>query len=239
MMTVGVFLCGWLILLKTKRTGVGCNEMIIVMAMSLGTGLFCAGALYILVTYSIKEVVLSVLKGDFSIFENGGLVFYGGLIGGIAGAILALKWQKLDINRVEQCMVPALPLGHAIGRIGCLLAGCCHGFEYNGPFAVKNLLLSAEKTYFPIQAVEAFLNLAIFVFLLWYGRKKRRTYHMLCLYLCMYSVVRFIIEFFRGDDIRGGFLTFSTSQWISLMIFLISSLCFVFSSRKVKAKAIM
>lgn len=116
-------------------------------------------------------------------------------------------------------MVPILPLGHAVGRMGCLFAGCCHGLEYSGPLAVKSLLISAEKTYFPIQAVEALLNLAIFIFLLHYAKNKRPAYHILCVYLLTYSVLRFILEFYRGDLIRGGFLIFSTAQWISMGIF--------------------
>lgn len=222
-MSVGVLLCGFLIFLKARRKGIGSEEIIILMAMSLGMALFCAGLLYILVSYSIKDLINEILKGDFSFLKNGGLVFYGGLIGGIIGTILASRWQQLDIRKVEQCIIPVLPLGHAVGRIGCLLAGCCHGLEYTGLLAVKNLLISAEKTYFPIQAVEAFLNLGIFIFLLWYTRKKRPTYYILCVYLCFYSVLRFILEFFRADLIRGVFLMLATSQWISVVLFLAST----------------
>ena len=136
--------------------------------------------------------------------------------------MVALRWQQLDIRKVEQCIIPVLPLGHAVGRLGCLFAGCCYGFEYTGPLAVKNLLISAEKTYFPIQLIEALLNLGIFIFLLWYTRKKRPTYHILCVYLYVYSILRFILEFFRGDLIRGVFLMLSTSQWISVVLFLLS-----------------
>lgn len=225
-MVVGVLLCGFLILLKARRIGIGNEEMIIVMAMSLGMALFSAGLLYILVSYSIKELISSIVNGNIDFLKNGGLVFYGGLVGGIIGSILASRWQQLDIRKVEQCIIPVLPLGHAIGRIGCLLAGCCHGFEYTGPLAVKNLLISAGKTYFPIQMVEALLNLGIFMFLLWYIRKKRPTYHILCAYLLFYSILRFILEFFRGDLIRGSFLKLSTSQWISVALFLVSIMIF-------------
>lgn len=223
-MSVGVLLCGFLIFLKARRKGIGSEEIIIVMAMSLGMALFGAGLLYIFVSYSIKDLINGILNGDFTFLKNGGLVFYGGLFGGIIGAIIALRWQQLDVSNVEQCIIPVLPLGHAVGRIGCLFAGCCHGFEYKGPLAVKNLLISAEKTYFPIQPVETLLNFGIFLFLLWYTRKERPTYYILCVYLIFYSTLRFILEFFRGDLIRGVFFMFSTSQWISVMLFLISIL---------------
>lgn len=222
MMTVGVFLCSFLILLKAKRLGVGNEEMIVVISVTMGIAILGAGSLYILVSYSIREIVQNVFRGDFTFLKNGGLVFYGGLAGGIAGSVIASKWQKLDIKKVEQCIVPVLPLGHAVGRIGCLLAGCCHGLEYSGPLAVKSLLVSAEKTYFPIQALEALLNLGIFVLILRYAKIKRPAYHILCHYLLLYSILRFVLEFYRGDLIRGGFLIFSTSQWISIAIFSVS-----------------
>lgn len=235
MMTIGVLLCGFLILLKARRIGIGNEEMIVVISMTLGTALLSAGILYILVSYSVKELIDNIINGNFDFIRNGGLVFYGGLIGGIIGSIIALRWQHLDTVKVEQCLVPVIPLGHAIGRIGCLFAGCCHGFEYTGPLSVKNLLISAEKTYFPIQAVEAFLNLGIFVFLLWYTRRKRPNYHILCAYLFFYSILRFILEFYRGDSIRGSFFMLSTSQWISVALFLVSIFgYFIFSEQKIK-----
>lgn len=232
MMTIGVLLCGYLALLQAKRIGINSEEMIIVMSVTLGMALLGAGLLYIFVSYSIRELIENVFNGNFTFLKNGGLVFYGGLIGGIIGSIIALHWQQLDIRKVEKCIVPVLPLGHAIGRIGCLFAGCCHGFEYNGLFAVKNLLISIEKTYFPIQVVEALLNLVIFVFLIWYAQKKHPTYHILCFYLFLYSILRFILEFYRGDLIRGGFFALSTSQWISMVLFLASIFKFYISKKQ-------
>ncbi len=234
MLTLGIFICGLLILQRAKQIGIENDEMIVVMSVSLGVALFSAGLLYILISYSINELVSRILSGDFSFIKNGGLVFYGGLIGGIIGAVLALKWQRIDIGKAEQSIVPILPLGHAVGRVGCLLAGCCYGLEYSGPLAVNNFLVSAGKTFFPIQLIEAFLNLGIFLFLLWYTQKKRHTFHILCIYLQLYSVLRFILEFFRGDLNRGIFLMMSTSQWMSIGIFLVSLICYyIFRKHKI------
>ena len=238
MLMVAVFLCACIILLKTKRMGIAFEEMMIVMAVALGAALISAGTLYIFVSYSVKEFIESVVKGDFNFLYNVGLVFYGGLVGGIIGAVIAVRWQGLDTGTVERCVVPVIPLGHAIGRIGCLLAGCCYGLEYTGPLAVKNTLISPEKTYFPIQAVEAFFNLGIFVYLLWYARKKRNNYHILCVYLLVYAVLRFILEFYRGDLIRGSFSALSTSQWISILLFVVSILGLYLTGEKKKTKAL-
>lgn len=216
-MTIGIFLCGFLILKKAKQIGLGFEEMIIVMGISLGTALVCAGFLYLLVTYPVEVLVRWMINGDFGFLHDIGLVYYGGLIGGIASAIVALRWQILDVNQAERCIVPILPLGHAIGRVGCLLAGCCYGFEYTGLLAVKSTF-AVGKTFFPIQGLEALLNLAIMVILFLYTRKKRPRYHILALYLVLYSTLRFFLEFFRGDLIRGSIFFLSTSQWISMVL---------------------
>lgn len=218
-MTVGVFLCAYIIFLRAKNKGIKSEEIIIVMATTIGSALFGAGILYTFISYSIKELLSLVLNGNFTVFLNGGLVFYGGLIGGILGALISTKIQNLNETIVETSIVPILPLGHAIGRVGCLFAGCCHGFEYDGIFAVKNLLLSQEKTYFPIQLVESGINIVIMLFLLRYSRKNHKPYNILCVYLILYSICRFVLEFFRGDLIRGVFFMLSTSQWISILIF--------------------
>ncbi len=219
-MSMAIILCAILCINKSRKFGLKFEDMIIISATSVGTALLSGGILYIIVSYSFEEIYNYIKRGNFSFITNGGLVFYGGLIGGILGALISGKILKINIDILEKSIVSYIPLGHAIGRIGCLLAGCCHGFEYDGIFAVKNILNSAEKAYFPIQAVEAVLNVFIMVILLLHTKKERLKYNILYLYLMMYSIVRFSLEFFRGDEIRGGFLSLSTSQWISIFIFL-------------------
>ena len=98
-------------------------------------------------------------------------------------------------------------------------------------FAITTRFDPSNTTYFPIQAIEALFNILIMAVLLFYTKKKRIKYSVICLYLIMYSCMRFFLEFFRGDTIRGNFLFFSTSQWISLMIF---ALCLILVLKKHK-----
>lgn len=127
-MAIGIFLCGFLIIKKAVKSGFSFEDMLIFEAISLGAAIVGAAALYIFVTYSPKELCAMITSGDFSFLTNGGLVFYGGLLFGTAGALLSARLLKLDIENLERCVVPYLPLGHAIGRIGCLMAGCCQVF---------------------------------------------------------------------------------------------------------------
>ncbi len=219
LMSFALLLCSFLAFRQIKRHGLLAEDFIIISAVSLGTGLLGGGLLYLLVTYSPAEILYMLQQGDFTFLTSGGLVFFGGLLGGISGGLVTCRILRQDISLLERCIVPYLPLGHAIGRVGCLLAGCCHGREYEGLFSVHNYALSATASYFPVQLLEAACNLFLAWFLSLYARNTRAQYHILCHYLVFYSVIRFHMEWFRGDLIRGGFLCFSTSQWISIVLF--------------------
>ena len=121
---------------------------------------------------------------------------------------------------------PGIALGHVVGRFGCLFAGCCYGkpttkpwgITFTDPFAASNVGTPLGVPLHPTQLYEAGAEFLILVFLLWSERRGRpypgRTFW---LYMLLYAVSRFIIEFYRGDD-RGTVGIFSTSQFISLLL---------------------
>ena len=86
-------------------------------------------------------------------------------------------------------------------------------------------------TLFPVQLLEAALNLTLFILLFCYARKKRPPLCVTTLYLCSYGIERFVLEYFRADTVRGSFLWFSTSQWISILLSC-AALCAFFLLRK-------
>jgi len=233
--TSALLLCGFLIIRSAKKRGICFEDMIIIITATMSVAIMGAKLLYILVTYTPAQMLGYIKNLDFTFIIDGGIVFYGGLIGGMLGAVVACKLLKVPLTDFERCAVPYVPLGHAIGRIGCLLAGCCHGFEYYGPLAVKSEFLADGKMYFPIQAVEAIMNVVIMVILLLYRRKtdKKDTsdHGILILYLLLYSIMRFTNEFFRGDSIRGVNIL-STSQWISVALFIACIAAIVFRKKK-------
>ncbi|MBQ4068801.1 MAG: prolipoprotein diacylglyceryl transferase [Lachnospiraceae bacterium] len=157
-------------------------------------------------------------------YAFGGLVFYGGLI----GAILAAFWycKRYDVNflGVIDIYAPLIPLVHAFGRVGCFLAGCCYGVEYHGFLAVEfpyNEMVPElnEVPRFPVQLVEAGLNLILFIVLFTIMKKKKlKPGRALGIYLIYYTIIRYILEMLRGDVIRGGIGIFSTSQIISIIL---------------------
>lgn len=224
LMFFGIALVFILAFRRAKKHHVSIDDMLIIAAFSLLIGLVGASLLYAFASYPISVIIKSIFTGKFEIF--GGIVYYGGLIGGIIGGIIGVKVTKVKTQIAEMAIIPFLPIGHAIGRVGCVMAGCCNGMKYDGILAIyyRNSItgLSAEHGYFPVQFLEAALNIVIAVFLINYSKKEKPKYNILFLYLLIYAIIRFSLEFLRGDKIRGIYFGLSTSQWISILLFIIS-----------------
>ena len=153
----------------------------------------------------------------------GGMVYYGGLLGGLVALYITYKHSKFG-HRIEMFDLYAvcIPLFHAFGRIGCFLGGCCYGMESSFGFTAHGNTLSPEVNdvcRFPVQLFESARNLLIFFFLLSLCRKDRYHNRLLIVYFYIYPVVRFTLEFFRGDTYRGFLFGLSTSQIISILLF--------------------
>ena len=167
-------------------------------------------------------------------FLTGGYVFYGGLIGGAGMLVLYCKIFKVSIAKYFDLFAPGAALGHAFGRVGCLISGCCHGMVTSGGFYIiyENPVSSATPTgvpLFPVQLLEIICLVSIFVTseIIFYTTK--RAGNTALFYALSYCIARFILEFLRGDAERGVFLGVSTSQYISFAIFL---LCYVVILRR-------
>lgn len=156
-----------------------------------------------------------------------GFVFYGGLIFGAAAFFITARRRGLPPFAAADLFAPALALGHAFGRLGCFLAGCCHGRPAGtGFFAVTFTDPSCEVApdllglpLYPTQLLEAAGNLLIFFLLDRALGRRFRPGALLALYAALYSAQRFLIEFLRGDD-RGALrLGLSPAQLISAAAF--------------------
>lgn len=148
----------------------------------------------------------------------GGCVFYGGLIGGVAGIALYGKLFHEKILDIMDVFASLIPLGQAIGRIGCFLNGCCYGVPYNGIFSIRINIDGTERSVFPVWFVESFICLALFI-VFQKTRNKKSGYYVVR-YVVVYGIARFFIEYIRGDLIRGLWGLFSTSQIISIFLVL-------------------
>lgn len=168
-----------------------------------------------------QEQIFASLQSMLNYF-GGGFVFYGGLIGGCAGAVLYARYFRVDAVMALQNFVIIIPLFHCFGRLGCFLAGCCYGIPYHGPLSITFTQAIGGPNgveLFPVQLVEAAINLMLFIFLLCMDGKFQKPLQNFAVYLLCYGIVRFLLEFLRGDPVRGVWI-FSVSQWISLLVIL-------------------
>lgn len=212
--------------IRAKKAGKNPDTILDLAIAAIILGLGSAYLLYIFVTYPLSEIWNSIKSGSFAVFKDGGLVFYGGVIGGALAVIGYLKLIKKErVWDYAAIIVPTIPLAHALGRVGCFLAGCCYGKCVETPISViyENPIGGAPVgvPVFPIQLVEAACNIVVFLILMLYVGKKLKRGSVLFLYMILYGIERFVLEYFRYDEIRGIFLGLSTSQWISIAMVII------------------
>lgn len=182
-----------------------------------------AKAMFIIVSWPMLGDTLAQKLHTIVTGFRYGFVFFGGAIAAVAALWVYLKKKKLPILSTADFFVVALPLGHAIGRIGCFLAGCCYGAPTQLPWGVKftdpHSLVPPELygvALHPTQLYEAAANLLLFVFLHYAYKKPHKAGAVLVQYIIGYGLIRFTIEFFRGDY-RGAFIGgMSPSQCLSL-----------------------
>src|SRR5262249_44116645 len=145
--------------------------------------------------------ILSIL------FQRAGLVFYGGLIGGVLTTLIYLRAKKLAVWKIADALAPSIALGYVFGRMGCLMTGCCYGRPTHVPWAIhfpkghdtNPMDAPAPVGVHPTQIYDALLSLALYSALAWLHRRKRFDGQVFATYLICYSVSRSFVELFRGD----------------------------------------
>lgn len=177
-------------------------------------------------------------------FSNGGIVAYGGFLGGLAGAIGFCRVRKMPLLVWADCVVPALCIGLAITRVGCFLGGCDFGREWDGPWAVRfpvgspafvqqvrlGHLIPFATESLPVQPTQLYESLAgviLLVLVITIGRRKEMPGHALAVFAMGYAVLRYLIEIVRDDPGRGSIGPWSTSQFIAITTFVAAAALFV------------
>lgn len=210
--------------------------------------------IYIIIAALVGAKLL-LLVVDFDLFRRqpselwtlarSGGVFYGGLIAAFLVAMWYIRRHRLPVWTTTDMFAPGIALGHAIGRLGCFLAGCCFGrptrvpwaVTFSDPFAASNVGTPLGVPLHPTQLYEAGAELVIMGLLLATERRGRyfpgRTFW---LYVLLYSISRFVIEFYRGDE-RGMLWGISTSQFISLVLLPLSVAMLLWLRRRTDAPA--
>lgn len=152
----------------------------------------------------------------------GSNVFYGGLILVLLVILWYGKREQLSFDSIWALYTPVIPLFMVFGRLGCYFAGCCYGRPV--PWGIvfpEGCPAPAGIPLFPSQLAESLGQLILFVAIVLLERRLRKKWTLILYYLTGYGILRFVLEFFRGDSVRGVWIL-STSQWISIVMILIS-----------------
>lgn len=189
----------------------------------------------------IMQAVYNIAKtGKFEVNANTGATFYGGLIGGaavfigfyfIVGHFLFRDgYHKRNFFLIADCAISSVVVAHAFGRIGCLMAGCCHGKVTDAWYGIMMHGDYGYQKYVPVQLFESIFLFILFAFLV-VRIYKNKTYN-LPIYMVSYGVWRYFIEFLRGD-IRGGTFVewLSPSQLTAIIMIVGGIVVYIFEKR--------
>jgi len=137
--------------------------------------------------------------GDVAALWQGGMSFHGGAFGGVLAGVLYARARRLPVLALADAAAPALALGYAVGRLGCLLNGCCYGGPTHLPWGMHFPGTDPSRLYHPAQIYASVISVGLMALLVAAYRRPHRAGQILALYIGLYSAYRFAIEFLRKD----------------------------------------
>jgi phosphatidylglycerol:prolipoprotein diacylglycerol transferase len=179
---------------------------------------------------------------DFFAIWNGGIDWFGGFLGGLAAAILYLKYKNISILKFGDVAGVSIPIGHFFGRLGCTSAGCCYGKPVPPDSPLRDIAIIFPNDphclapkgipLYPTQPAEAIGNLLIFAILFFTYKKKTFDGQILSLYLILYGFLRFLLEFWRGVTPPLPYIGLTWNQIITLSMILAGITLFFYMKKK-------
>ncbi len=222
MMAVGVACALWFIFVQSKKHGLPGSKIIDMAFYTIIISLI--GAKLILLVGNFSYYV-RYWRELLSLARSGG-VFQGGLTFGIIFALWYVRKHRIPTWKAADIFGPALALGHGFGRIGCFSAGCCYGTESSLPWGVIfESKYASDLTgvrlgipLHPTQLYEAALNFLSFFVLFFILKKKKFDGQVFSFYIINYSIIRYFVEFYRGDHPEKAYIFSNPSPYLSLSI---------------------
>ena len=231
LVALGFVVALWLVTRLARQDGLDADRVFNLAVYSALAGFLGAKLLFLVTDW--EYYMLNPRQAlSLQSLQAGG-VFYGGFLGAVIFAAWYTRRARLPFLKTGDAVVPAVALGHAVGRLGCFSAGCCWGEPSTLPWAVTFTDPYAHQTFgvplgiplHPTQLYEAAAEALIFLFLLWQRTRKRFDGQIFALYLALYGAVRFGLEFLRDDPERGFLFDgrLSTSQFIAPVLIAVSA----------------
>ena len=190
---------------EAKRQGLNPDDIFNLCFVAFISGVLGGRIFYVL--ENLKVYLANPL--EIIMFQHGGLAVFGGIIAGVISAVIFLKRKKLPVLKTLDLLVPFVALAQAIGRLGCLLNGCCYG-----------------KTAVPVQVYSSLLLVLIFLILRFFQAKPHKSGEIFFMYLLLYSLKRFFIEFWRLDN-PAVFMNLTLFQVLGAVVFLAAAISLI------------
>jgi phosphatidylglycerol---prolipoprotein diacylglyceryl transferase len=209
LVSLGVLLGLWISVRNSEKQGIDPEKAWNLGILVVLCGIIGAKILYILVDWSSYA---SHPREIFSLNTlRAGGVFSGGLLAALAAAVWYIRRNHMPALSTCDAFAPGLALGHAVGRLGCLAAGCCYGkpthafwgVTFTNPLANAYVGTPLGVALEPTQLFEAAVEMANFLLLTWLLRRRRFEGQVIGAYLFLYGIARFFLEYLRGDPGRG------------------------------------
>ena len=237
------FLLGlWTASRRGLRSGIAA-ETVMDFAPWLMLGVIAGARILHVITYWREEFAHQPWTEMFMV-QHGGLVFYGGFFGAVIATLIYTRRKKISLLKFADVLTPSISLGHAFGRIGCLMTGCCFGKECQLPWAVRypvghetHPVGSAALAVHPAQIYESILNFGLYFALAWLYRRKKFDGQILAVYLLGYALLRSFVEMFRADYKPSEYFLnglISPGQFVSIGIFAAGAILFAIQYPKRK-----
>jgi len=212
---------------RAMRIGVSEKDAFNLVLLLFWTGVFGARVYYVIWKWTDE---FSSHPLEIILINHGGLVFFGGFLTASLALITWARFKQCPLLLLADALAAPLALGHAFGRVGCFMGGCCYGRECHFPWAVQ-LDSPAEIVALPVHPTQLYESMGLFyivVSLLVIEMISRYPGQVAGSYALLYSVLRFVVEFFRGDVPHHLFGHFTTAQAICVLLFITA---WLFSSR--------
>ena len=229
MIAIGFLVALMIVLKRGKKRGLSEDTIYGIFYCAIIGGLLGCRLLFYIV--EIPEII----KNPSIIWDfRNGYVVYGGIIGGILTALVYVKkFRKEKFGPYFDMVMPSVAIAQGFGRIGCFCAGCCYGAETTCPIHVVFTHSDFAPNGVPLIPTQLMSSVGDFIIgfiLIRYSQKSQVTGRTSAMYLILYGIGRFIIEFFRGDY-RGNIGIFSTSQIISMVMVVIGLVMFTMAPK--------
>ncbi len=227
MIAIGTALGIILAIREAKRVGLNEDDLLDILLAVMIVGIICARLYYVAFAPEDFNSFIEVIN-----IRTGGMAIHGGVLGGVLATIVMCKIKKMDFWKIADVLVPSVVLAQAIGRWGNFFNQEIFGGPTELPWGIT--INNLPGKYHPLFLYESIANLIIFIFLIWYRKKRKKNNgELLALYGIFYGLVRFFLEAMRQEEFVLKFMGLSIAQLVSVIL-VITGIGIYFLRRKFK-----